>query len=138
MNRTDGSSSRPSHLQDGCERFLGLAETESLSFPYLLFGMISFVAEGFADYLSLRVLKRAFSIYAKNWIRRDSRIGCRQRPPLSAGWVYLFARRARLHDQATKENQGRQRASCDRAGIARWRPPVRARGIRPDGDDGIR
>src|SRR5437667_1230857 len=88
--------------------------------------------------LSSAFLKRAFSIDAKNWICRGSRVGCGQRPPLSPGRVYLFARRARLHDQATKEKQRRQCASRDRAGTARWRPALRAEGIRPDGDDGVR
>src|SRR5437762_2976656 len=71
-------------------------------------------------------LKRAFSIHAKNWIRRSSRSGRGYRRPLSPGRVYLFARCARLHDETAKESQGRQRASRDRAGIARWRPAVRA------------
>ena len=52
---------------------------------------------------------------------------------------YIFLRDALdFTTKQHKKTKGEQRASCDRAGIARWRPAVRAQGIRPDGDDGIR
>ena len=52
--------------------------------------------------------------------------------------AYVFsARRARLHHQATEENEGRFRPARGRSGTARGRSPVRAEGIWADGRDGV-